>query len=493
MGRKTHTSFDLPMTLKTWFWRIANDQFGTTHAFCVGFATGSTVDIPSLLEDTEGWCNNVTHVKPRGVRCKTCIGGIIPDGAIVHVNSGSLEYDYFRDEGGEHPYSEMRRLTCEKGRFFDEHVVCQAHYNVSGDLYPVIWGYDAQEWVQTEVSGDIVNWVTRVYQSDSQVMVAKGIPFKPPSKEGLMKRCGGGRVVAEWGYFSWLSELEIIYDLPSSTSAEIAQVFHERSWIFGPFQRPPKVDRLMANAFYDAYQQFPKFNDNNIANLKEMADLLLDVAKSGGVAPLIEGAGSLVNFFQGGRRPREIFRDIGDLWLKYRYCYGTTKSDVKQALEERARRQITYLSTQHFNGEYETSVLTPDGDGYVDVEVRVGFDVVQQTKDMIRAINHYGYLHGLELSAYTLWDMVPFSFMVDWVCDIGGELQKQQDLNHYSDYIFTNVVWSLKYNRTYRNIDYGLYSRWYDNLIPTEGIELASKASAKTWLKRGADVVSVTI
>jgi hypothetical protein len=112
---------------------------------------------------------------------------------------------------------------------------------------------------------------------------------------------------------------------------------------------------------------------------------------------------------------------------------------------------------------------------------------------MIRSLKHYSYLHGLDISAYTVWDLVPFSFIADWFCDIGGKLQRQNDIDHYSDYIVSNVVWSLKYEAEVSQVQNTFYSRWYDNNIPTEGLARCENASSKTWLKRGADVVSISM
>lgn len=491
MVKYTSKPFDLPDSLLCWRWQIVTDDYGVYHSFVMAEYDGDKTAIPAYLENTEGHNNDVTHVQPYQVRTSQDCGPF-PAG-VVHVNSGSLTFWYSIDPGGEHPYSDCYRIRCDQSAMVEEHITVQAHYNASSVLLPVNIQYSKTTARKIELHDDIMSYHLEYASNERQIFVLREPRWVPPSKEGIWRYAGGSVPWYKDDTWAWTTPVTLVYDPITYTSAKSVQVFKEQSWIFGLAQRPWRVNQFMASAFYNMYQQFPKFNDNNIANLIEMSELVIDVAKSGGVEPLLEAAASFVDFLKGGNRPREIFHDLGDMWLKYRYCYSTTKSDVQQALENKARKQITYLRKQHFNGVYRTEYSIPDG-GKTTVTARVSCDVVQQTADMVKAIKHGLYMNGLEMSAYTMWDLVPFSFIADWFCDIGGKLQEKQDKQHYSDYVFTDVVWSLAYDRSYHNVDNHCYSRWYDNHIPDEAIAQAeTSSSAKTWFKRTGDVVSLVL
>jgi hypothetical protein len=265
------------------------------------------------------------------------------------------------------------------------------------------------------------------------------------------------------------------WEIPSMNPAIFS--YDEYGWLLGTRKKPDILMQGMQEAFLNACENFPKAADNNLSNMKDMIDMVIDIFSGGW-----------------GRMPKD-FKDWckhggpQGLWMAWRYSISTTSSDTKQALQYTARKQIGYWKPQHYNGQ---ATIPGSRYGVGDATVRVGFDVYQQTDDLLARVQHQLYTYGLEVTPYTLWDFVPFSFVADWFLPVGDRLEFNDTKRHIeADYDFNNVCWSLSYDRnTTVNVTTHHYTRWYeappslDNYIwqPSPG------CSSKTALKRFTDV-----
>lgn len=260
--------------------------------------------------------------------------------------------------------------------------------------------------------------------------------------------------------------------------------FQEPLWLVERVcARPEVVSKAMSQAFKSAFDQFPKVADNNIANLLDVAKLVVDMM-SGNVSNLSD--------LLSGRGVKSVSKKLANLWMAYRYSYSTTKSDVIQAINARMKNPILYMKPSHFNGEAEIPFSPYPDRAMTGCKVRVGFDVRQQVTDMVRAIKHGLYSGGLEVSWYTLYDLVPFSFVVDWFTGWGDQLAAKCAGEHYSDYIFSDVCWSLSYEYDENQCHAKAYSRWYDGHIPLPDGSMPAGSDA-TWLKRAGDTACLVI
>jgi hypothetical protein len=274
---------------------------------------------------------------------------------------------------------------------------------------------------------------------------------------------------------SWSFDLTLGYTLPTGPRSWFD--CYEPDWlVYHTRSTPPWVTEGQAQAFKQAVDQFPKYADNNIANLKDMAELVISVLKG-------EGLEMLAKAMRGSK-----FQRLLNAWMIWRYAYSTTKADVKQAIDACARQRITYLKPLRFDGDAYMPLIRYDGLAHY----HVSFEVVQQTSDMIRALRHGLYMAGIEVNAYTIYDLIPFSFVVDWFTGIGDTLESKAIGDHYSDYIFSSVEWSITYTIDDGSTKCKCYSRWYDNTIPpVPQLDLSRGPSANTWFKRGIDTVAL--
>lgn len=151
-----------------------------------------------------------------------------------------------------------------------------------------------------------------------------------------------------------------------------------------------RIETGLASAFVDACDRLPSSTGmNNIANVVDVISSLKSMSK--GLTKLGSAA---------------------DAWLAYRYSYSTTKSDII-TLSEFANRLAALPSSIRSNGYYK------DGDW----EFRVSINV---TSDYLASLVSFGEKWGFALDAVNAWDLIPYSFIVDWIIPVSDLLEKWQ-------------------------------------------------------------------
>lgn len=151
-----------------------------------------------------------------------------------------------------------------------------------------------------------------------------------------------------------------------------------------------RIETGLASAFVDACDKLPSSAGmNNIANVADVISSLKSMSKG------LTKVGS-----------------AADAWLAYRYSYSTTKSDI-HALSEFANRIAALPSVIRSNGYYK------DGDW----EYRVSISV---TSSYLASLVSFGEKWGLSLDAVNAWDLIPYSFIVDWVLPVSDLLERWQ-------------------------------------------------------------------
>lgn len=228
---------------------------------------------------------------------------------------------------------------------------------------------------------------------------------------------------------------------------------------------------LVQHAYLAACKSVPTLNDNSISNVIE-----------------------IVSFIKGLVVDHKISfpKRLQDAWLAYRYSFGTTKLDIDEAIKFASRHmRLGTLdvklkcygdATTVVNGTFVTCRctlnITPQQLGFVD--------------KLWRSLTTY----GLSPSFYVVWDMIPFSFIVDWFIPVGDVLSVVDAENRFSEqnYSITDVCFSLSYVREIGTYAYKVYSRWRsDALRSLNGFYWFDKpeTSDKTKLYRILDAVSL--
>jgi hypothetical protein len=226
------------------------------------------------------------------------------------------------------------------------------------------------------------------------------------------------------------------------------------------------------HAFLDACQSAPSLNDNSISNILEITGFIYKLVV---------------------KHQIDIPNSLQDAWLAYRYSYGTTKMDAEEAISFMSRHlpdniwDIGYKAYGCHVFTYKGATVTAR------CTMRMKRKEVSKIRDIWIALEKY----GLAPDFYVIWDMIPYSFIVDWFVPVGDVLDVIDASTQYTEenYDFGQIVYSLSYSF---NADDGLphhvYSRWVEETPPALSgyywLE-KDKTSNKTIVKRVLDTLSL--
>jgi hypothetical protein len=207
------------------------------------------------------------------------------------------------------------------------------------------------------------------------------------------------------------------------------------------------------NAYVDAATKLPQAACNSIANVLQVADYCIDIAHGD-----LKGISGL-----------------SDLWLRYRYEYNTTKSDIAEYIE------ITKRILDLCNAP---TVTAHGASSFGNYTVRCSFDVdcskviPQDTADWFSK-------YGFDLTLYNVWDMIPYSFVVDWFVNVGGIIENLENAGNAAMLHPTNCFASITAN------DNHYYLRFPYEYSYSASILADSNPSTKTTLMRVADAIAL--
>lgn len=234
-----------------------------------------------------------------------------------------------------------------------------------------------------------------------------------------------------------------------------------------------------SNAFLNACEGFPQLNSNSWANILEIISTLRKISK-----------GDLVGAI-------DVPKKWYNAWLQYRYRYNTTRADIRDLKE--------FVSSvpdwrRALNGMRKTVYGTYASNGQLwRCEVTAQPRVVSQLQSIFSAIDRIGF--GLTL--YNLWDMIPYSFVVDWIFPVGDLLEQlHQNEKIITEYSFEEICYSVTYERdvALHSQDVGdfsatVYDRWYESVPPSLNnyYWISDDPSTKTCLMRIIDGVSLLV
>jgi len=202
------------------------------------------------------------------------------------------------------------------------------------------------------------------------------------------------------------------------------------------------IKSLQQAAYLDALDKIPVLNDNTVSNVLEIVSFLKGIILDHRV---------------------EIPRSLSSAWMAYRYSYTTTKLDVKEAVGFVHRTMGKDLFGKGFSCYGSASDIIKG----VPVTCRCRFDCKQKELDRLESIMSALYRYGLSPSFYIFWDMVPYSFIVDWFIPV-GDILSGYDKTHMYDrtYDFSNLWFSLSYDNDVNGTLCRAYTRWESSSPP---------------------------
>jgi hypothetical protein len=202
------------------------------------------------------------------------------------------------------------------------------------------------------------------------------------------------------------------------------------------------IHAMQQSAYLDCLDHVPQMNENNLSNIVEIVSFLKGIIIDHKV---------------------DVPDSLSSLWLSYRYTYGTGKSDLEDAIRFQRRIVDNVLFHQGFScyGVSHYSV------GEVSVTCRCHIFMRQRELEYLDKISAGLYRYGLTPSFYVIWDMIPYSFIVDWFIPVGDILSGSDKRRMYDrTYSMSDIWFSLKYEFQDDDGRYSAYTRWSSSGLP---------------------------
>jgi len=230
---------------------------------------------------------------------------------------------------------------------------------------------------------------------------------------------------------------------------------------------------LTQHALLAACESLPRLSDNSIQNLIELVTFTKALVVDHKV---------------------EIPESLSEAWLAYRYTYGTGKVDVSDAIKFVTRRRDLGSLDRMIAAHGTSEKVFKDG---TRVLCRCNVEVTPKNVNVFKRIWRALDTYGLSPDFYVIWDMIPYSFMVDWFIPIGDMLSVTDANRSYFSgefYTFSKLCYSLAYTRELDGKLVKCYTRWAgsvpDSLNSFYWLDPA-KTSNKTIAKRILDAGSI--
>lgn len=203
---------------------------------------------------------------------------------------------------------------------------------------------------------------------------------------------------------------------------------------------------LVQQAYLSALDSVPKLNDNSISNLLEvigfMKSLIID-------------------------HKVDIPKSLSSAWLAYRYQFQTTKLDIKEAIHF-VHRHIDLGEWKKWLQFFGTSAIDaygPEMTCRCSLYARPNSERINTILDVWDAL----YKWGLQPNFYVVWDMIPYSFIVDWFIPIGTIAHTWDVESQFQEggrYEIDRICFSITYLQAINGVPVKCYSRWKQGTPP---------------------------
>lgn len=218
----------------------------------------------------------------------------------------------------------------------------------------------------------------------------------------------------------------------------------------------PPFATLASTAYVQLVDNLPATVTNSIANVIEIASSLNDLLHK--------------------RKPSFDPRDI---WLAYRYSYMTSKNDIEEYIS---------LTKRLANIPKLTDITVHSSVTYKDVICRCTA-VISCESIIPKDISDWLKTYGFRLNAVNAWDMIPYSFVVDWFLHISDFLEEVDKIGR-ANTLKPIEVW-YSFTRVRDNVTtYFRIKGSQQYALPLIGVT-RHKASDKTICYRIADTIAL--
>lgn len=280
----------------------------------------------------------------------------------------------------------VARDTWKKvARVANDEVECTYYYSKSGVCYTEQWVSVRRQDIQ-----DAINIIQTENNLESQV----DRTFRLIAEEGFQR---SHSTTTGWDVSAGVEEVEVSV-LRSGDVSRKYYDFWEGVTELGVALPPPDLRIALSEASEDLASNLPQTPIN-------LAEALLDLVSVGNISSTFKVTNNVAKM-------------LSDSWLKWRYVYTTTKLDV-QSMQSFLKRGLSLFGQTH-GSDLKCQGTSHYGDINCHCTTRIPF--VDMKEQFRRA--------SQSLHSYDLWDIVPWSFVVDWFIPIGSMLQ---DLKYQED------------------------------------------------------------
>lgn len=232
---------------------------------------------------------------------------------------------------------------------------------------------------------------------------------------------------------------------------------------------PNRLVPGLSAAYLETIRNIPNAQVNAIESTREAIQFVATLAKAlstRSVTPLIKGLKKSVSSSR-------------DMWLTYRYTVTTSKMDLEEV------RQLT-CRLNDLN-KIKKQTLTLRG-SYIQDDIFYRCAATFKLDDLLpQDFSDWLSAYGFRLNLENVWDMVPFSFVVDWFFHIGNFLSDVDNLYLAHQYKPVSIWYS--YETSYDG--QGVYTRFPGPPLYSSPFTTVHSSSSKTWAMRIADVISI--
>lgn len=253
-------------------------------------------------------------------------------------------------------------------------------------------------------------------------------------------------------------------DVNLSFTSQLDSYLASREYGLQSYHRSGIDNSLFYKAYYAAIDKLPVLEQNTFANIVEIVNTLRSFADGFDMSDL-----------------RSLKKTASDLWLRYRYQYNTTVSDMEEVTNAVARLQaIMGEPVSTYGGASQNGVS-------VTCQVKIMVPSFSSVNDFLKRIN-------LRPTLSNVWDVIPYSFVVDWFFKVGPFLEDLQKWIDSPTMDIQEVWYSVWQSRDDKDVGLRVkeYGRWRGN-PPSLPYFTSHTASSKTIGMRAADAVALVL
>jgi hypothetical protein len=187
-----------------------------------------------------------------------------------------------------------------------------------------------------------------------------------------------------------------------------------------------KLNPVWGDLAYDCYSQIQLWDSNGLAYGRDLSRITI------AVRDLVKSAKSILRL----RSPKAAAKQMADLFLSFRYGWSLTCKDTLSLLEMDYERAYPHGRCKR------SSSFTYFRDG-VTITARMAI-YCRPYSNCISELAGFLQMIDLEITAENIWDLIPYSFVVDWVVNVGGLLDRLDILSKLDSFDIFLTGRSLK-------------------------------------------------